>query len=184
MRLISLALVACLPVATASADFRGVLVSGRLSYDVGNAYVPDTASGVGGGVGLRFLLGGRDHPLELGLELNLAGYESSGDGDAILTVSATIAWRRYLAAEGDGARPYWSVGTGWGGVFIAGSDEAAVPLRIALGISLARRNGIGLDVAVFNRLTLIPMGDFPGTKLINGTGIELAIRFGGRRIGR
>jgi hypothetical protein len=179
MRLIPLALAACLPVATASADFQGVLASGRVCYDVGNAYVPDTESGVGGGVGLRFLLGGRDRPLELGAEVNLAGYESSGDADPILTISATIAWRHYLRAEGEGARPYWSVGTGWGGVFIAGSDEAAVPLRIALGLSLARQSGVGLDVAVFNRLTLIPMGDFPGTKVIDGTGVEVAIRFGG-----
>lgn len=184
LRWILLAVAACLPAATASADFRGVLVSGHVSYDIGNAYVPDTERGAGGGVGLRFLLGGRDHLLELGAEANLAGYESSGDGDPILTVFATIAWRRYLRAEGQGARPYFSLGTGYGGVGIAGNDEAAVPLRAALGLSLARQSGVGLDLALFNRLTLIHMGDFPGGKVINGTGIELAIRFGGKAAGR
>jgi hypothetical protein len=172
--LVAVALGVAMP-AAAAAEIQGLLLSARASHDVGGAFVPETESGVGAGGGVSVLFGPRNRPWEAGLEANIAGYESSGDGDPILVAALTIGRRFHWGAA---ARPrYLSVGTGWGGVFIAGNDEAAVPLKVAVGLNLGH-GAIGADVSLFNRLTLIHQGDFPGLHVINSTGIQMAVRFG------
>lgn len=162
--------------ARAAAEMQGVLVSARASHDVGGAFVPETESGVGVGGGVAVLFGSSNRPWEAGLEANIAGYESSADGDPILVAALTIGRRFHW---GDAARPrHLYVGTGWGGVFLAGDDEAAVPVKVAVGLNLGQGRAIGADVSLFNRLTLIHQGDFPGLHAINSTGLQVAIRFG------
>jgi hypothetical protein len=176
MRRALLAVFALLAPAAAAAEMQGVLVAVRASRDVGKAYVPRTESGIGVGAGISLVFGSRSRPWEAGVEANIAGYESSGDGDPILVAALTIG-RRFLWGDPERSR-YLYVGTGWGGVFLTGNDEAAVPVRVAIGLQLGRGRALGADLSLYNRLTLIPMGDFPGGDVINSTGIQVAIRFG------
>jgi hypothetical protein len=174
-RLLATCVLALVPAATA-AEVQGLLVSVRASHDVGGAFVPETESGVGLGGGVSLLFGPRSRPWEAGLEANIAGYESSADGDPILVVAATIG-RRFLWGAPARTR-YVSVGTGWGGVFLTGNDEAAVPVKVAVGLNLGQGRAMGADLSLFNRLTLIHQGDFPGLHVINSTGLQVAVRFG------
>ena len=83
------------------------------------------------------------------------------------------------ASFGDdaGARPWWSLGAGVGGLAIAGG-AAAFPVRVALGVSLAPDSDLGLEASVFNRFVLTSKSGDPSTEYINATGVEIAIRFG------
>lgn len=85
-----------------------------------------------------------------------------------------MARRGYFGGD-DGSRAYWLAGAGAGVLGIAGG-RAALPLRAGLGISLG--GGTGVDLALFNRFTVLFGSGDPSVDFINSVGLELALRFG------
>ena len=162
----------------AGAELMSVAVAGRVSRDVGTAFVSETESGPGGGIGVRASFGDDDVRWEPELSIDVAGYRGEGDGDPILQGAVLVSRRAFFFFHGDrGARPWWSLGAGVGGLAIAGGG-AIFPARIAIGVSLAPDADLGIEASVFNRFVLTSRGGDPSTEYINATGVEIAIRFG------
>jgi hypothetical protein len=161
----------------ASADLASVIVAARASRDIGTVFVSGTESGPGGGIGVRASFGDDDVRWEPELSIDVAGYTGEGDGDPIFQGAILISRRAFFFYDDRGARPWWSLGAGVGGLAIAGGG-AIFPARIALGVSLAPDSSLGLEASVFNRFTLTSRSGDPATEYINSTGVEIAIRFG------
>jgi hypothetical protein len=157
--------------------FQGITLAGRLGFDAGSLSVPDTGHGFGGGVALRSAFGDERKAWELGAELDVAGYTGSGDGDPLFQLALTLARRSSWGASG-----FWRAGAG-AGLFGVGADAFALPLGIGMGIDLAPRSGTSVELMVFERLTLAFSDGTPGVDYVNTLGVELALRFGRRRIG-
>jgi hypothetical protein len=173
-----LAAVACastvlLP-APAGADARSLSLGVKGTYDAGTVFVTDVATGLGAGAALRLTFGGDDARWEFALDADFAGFTGEGDGDPILQLAASLARRDYFG-DGNGARTYWFAGAGAGVLGIAGG-RAALPLRAGLGISLG--GGTGVDLAVFERFTVLFGSGDPAVDFINSVGVEIALRFG------
>jgi hypothetical protein len=167
----AVALVALLPAPTA-AEVRSVALGIKGTYDAGTPFVTGVATGFGAGAALRLTFGAEEPRFELALDADFAGFTGEGDGDPILQLAASLARRGYF---GDGGRAYWFAGAGAGVLGIAGG-RAALPLRAGLGISLG--GGTGLDLAVFNRFSVVFGSSDPAVDFINSVGIEAALRFG------
>ena len=146
----------------------------KATYDAGTRFVPGVQSGIGAGAALRLTFGDDRRRWELALDADIAGYQGEGDGDPILQLAASLARRGYFG-DGPGARPYWFAGAGAGVLGIAGGG-AAFPLRAGLGVSVG--GDLGLDFAVFNRLTPVVGSGDPAVDFINSIGVELSLRFG------
>jgi hypothetical protein len=160
------------------ADVLAVAVAARVSRDVGTVFVSGTESGPGGGIGVRASFGDDDVRWEPELSIDVAGYSGEGDGDPIFQGAILVSRRAFFFFHGDrGARPWWSVGAGVGGLAIAGGG-AIFPARVALGVSLAPDSDLGIEASVFNRFTLTSRSGDPSTEYINSTGVEIAVRFG------
>ena len=157
-------------------EFQAATAAIRASYDVGTLSVPDTDRGIGGGVALRAGFGDRDISWEVGAELDVAGYTGAGDGDPIFTLAATIHRRASLG----GGAAFWRAGAGVGFLGV-GANAVALPLSVGLGVDLAPHSDVGVELVVFERLTLAFSQGDPSTDFINGLGVELALRFGRRR---
>jgi hypothetical protein len=166
-----------LPAVTTSAEFRGVRLALRGSWDVGSVSVPGTEAGVGAGLGVRAAFGAGRVTWEIGLDHDIAGYTGSGDGDPILQLALLVSRRSERASLGKRSTPYWSVATGVGALGL-GATGVTLPLRGALGVSLFSDKGVGLDLAVFERFLLIHGGGSPSLDFLNGIGLELTLRFG------
>jgi hypothetical protein len=160
--------------APAAAEVRSFSLGVKGTYDAGTVFVADVATGLGAGAAMRLTFGGEDARWELALDADIAGFSGEGDGDPILQLAASAARRGYFG-EGTGSRPYWFAGAGTGVLGIAGGG-AALPLRAGLGVSLGGDTGV--DLAVFNRFTLIFGSGDPSVDFINSVGLELALRFG------
>jgi len=178
VRPIRLCIVALAVLATPlhAGEFQAATAAIRASYDVGSLSVPDTDRGIGGGVALRAGFGDRHVSWEVGAELDVAGYTGAGDGDPIFTLAATIH-RRASLSEG---AAFWRAGAGIGFLGL-GADAVALPLTVGLGVDLAPRSSVGVELVAFERLTLAFSQGDPSTDFINGLGVELALRFGKRR---
>ena len=150
-----------------------VTVPARLSYDVGTVSVSETASGIGGGLGLRLAFGGQRGVWEVGAELDVAGYAGEGDGDPIFTGTVLVS-RRGFASNGD-VRGYWTVGFGIGGLAVGGSG-LVLPLKVGAGASLGHGGPVGLQIGVFDRFNLVRSGGVSET--LNNLGVEVALRLG------
>lgn len=162
----------------ARADMLGVSVAGRVSRDVGTVFVSGTESGPGGGIGVRGSFGDDDVRWEPEISIDVAGYSGEGDGDPIFQGALLVSRRAFFFFGGDrGARPWWSIGAGVGGLAIAGGG-AIFPVRAALGVSIAPESDLGFEASVFNRFTLTSRSGDPSTEYINSTGVEIAVRFG------
>jgi len=162
----------------AAADLMSVAVAGRVSRDVGTVFVSGTESGPGGGIGVRASFGDDDVRWEPELSIDVAGFSGEGDGDPIFQGAFLLSRRSYFFFAGDrGARPWWSLGAGVGGLAIAGGG-AIFPARAALGVSIAPGSSLGLEASVFNRFVLTSRRGDPSTEYINATGVEIAVRFG------
>lgn len=173
---VAIALLGLSPVTT-SAEFRGVRLALRGSYDVGSVSVPGTEDGVGVGLGVRAAFGAGRVTWEIGLDHDVAGYTGSADGDPILQLALLVSRRSELGSLGKRSAPYWSVAAGVGAVGL-GAAGVTLPLRGALGVSLFSGRPVGLDVAVFERFLLIHGGGSPPLDFLNGIGLELTFRFG------
>jgi hypothetical protein len=173
-----LAAVACaaltLRPAPAGAEFQGFSLAVKGTFDAGALFVTDVATGLGAGAAFRLTFGGDDARWELALDADFAGFTGEGDGDPILQLAASLARRGYFG-DGDGGRTYWFAGAGAGVLGIAGA-RAALPLRAGLGISLGGDTGV--DLAVFERFTVLFGGGDPAVDFINSVGVEIALRFG------
>ena len=161
----------------AIAEVRSLAVAGRVSHDVGTVFVSGTESGPGGGIGARLSFGDDDVRWEPEVGLDVAGFRGQGDGDPIVMGTVMVSRRAFFFYDDQGARPWWSIGAGAGMAAIAGA-AAAFPIRVALGVSLAPRDSIGMEASIFNRFTLTSKSGDPSTEYVNATGVELAIRFG------
>ena len=161
----------------ARAEMLSVSVAARASRDVGTVFVSGTESGPGGGIGVRASFGDDDVRWEPELSIDVAGYSGEGDGDPILQAAILVSRRAFFFRDDAGARPWWSLGAGVGGLGIAGA-VAAFPIRAALGVSIAPDSDVGLEASVFNRFTLTSRRGDPSTEYINSTGVEIAVRFG------
>jgi hypothetical protein len=157
----------------------GVALAARLNHDTGTVFVSGKETGLGGGVGLRVAFARSDRgQVELGADLDVAGFSGEGDGDPIFIGTAHLSWKGFLGAPRPGsARAFWSVGGGAGALGIAGAG-AAFPLRVSLGVSLPWGTGAGLELAVFERLTLTNTGGDPAWQHVHSAGLELAVRLG------
>src|SRR5688572_24707557 len=161
-----------------TADLLSVAIAGRVSRDIGTVFVSGTESGPGGGIGVRASFGDDDVRWEPELSIDVAGYSGEGDGDPIFQGAFMLSRRSYFFFAGDrGARPWWSVGAGVGGLAIAGGG-AIFPARVALGVSIAPGSSLGIEASVFNRFVLTSQRGDPSTEYINATGVEIAVRFG------
>lgn len=172
-----LAAAAATPDAVASAQMRSFSVAGRVSHDVGTVFVSGTESGPGGGIGARVSFGDDDVRWEPEVSIDVAGFKGAGDGDPIFQGTFLVARRAFFFLDDEGARPWWSLGAGVGGLAIAGGG-AAFPARFALGVSLAPRSSLGLEASVYNRFVFISTGRNEARAYINSTGVEIAVRFG------
>jgi hypothetical protein len=172
LRAATAVLVLFLAPALRAGEFRGVRVGVRAGFDVGSLSVPGTDHGIGGGVGLRAAFGDERAAWELGAELDVAGYVGAGDGDPLFLLAATIARR---AGLGDGPG-FWRAGLG-AGIFGVGADAAALPVSVGLGLDLAPRAGVGVELMAYDRFTLAFTGGDPGVDYVNSLGIELSVRF-------
>ena len=161
----------------ARAEVLSFAVAARASQDVGTTFVTGTETGPGGGIGVRASFGDDDVRWEPEISVDVAGFSGEGDGDAIVVGTFLISRRAFFFYDDRGARPWWSVGAGVGGVAVAGGG-AAFPARIALGVSLAPDSDLGLEASVFNRFTLVSTSGDRGRGYINSTGVEIAVRFG------
>lgn len=174
LRTASILLVATATPAPARAELRSASVAGTLSFDAGTKFVSGVQKGTGGGLGLRIAFGDDRGEWTLGADADLAGFTGEADGDPILQLTGSLSRRGYIEAEGAG-RPFWFVGAGAGIMGIAGPG-AAFPLKAGLGVALGR--GAGLDLALFNRFTLVYGEGDPAWDFINSIGVELSLRFG------
>jgi hypothetical protein len=163
---------------SARADLESVSVAARVSHDVGTVFVSGTETGPGGGIGVRASFGDDDVRWEPELSIDVAGFSGEADGDPIFQGAFLLSRRAFFFTLGDrGARPWWSLGAGVGGLAIAGGG-AVFPVRAALGVSIAPGSSLGLEASVFNRFALTSRGGDPSTEDINATGVEIALRFG------
>jgi hypothetical protein len=160
-----------------AAELIAVSLAARGSYDVGSVSVPGTDQGLGAGASLRLAFRAERGAWELSLDHDVAGYSGAGDGDPILQFAVTVSRRRELGAPGGGLRPYWSIGGGLGFLGL-GASGGILPLRATLGLAFLTDRNAGLELALFERATLIYGGGDPSFDFINGVGIELALRFG------
>jgi hypothetical protein len=161
----------------ASAQMRSLALAGRLSRDVGTVFVSGTESGPGGGIAARLSFGDDDVRWEPEVGLDVAGFRGQGDGDPIVLGTIMVSRRAFFFYDDESARPWWSIGAGAGMAAIADA-AAAFPIRVALGVSLAPRDSLGMEASIFNRFTLTSKSGDPSTEYVNATGVELAIRFG------
>jgi hypothetical protein len=161
----------------AGAELLSASVAARVSRDIGTVFVSGTESGPGGGIGVRASFGDDDVRWEPELSIDVAGYAGEGDGDPIFQGSFIVSRRAFFFHDDAGARPWWSLGAGVGGLAIAGGG-AIFPVRFALGVSIAPDSSLGLEASVFNRFTLTSRSGDPSTEYINSTGVEIAVRFG------
>ncbi len=176
--LLSAAVLALAVASPSRADVMSVAVAGRVSRDIGTVFVSGTESGPGGGIGVRASFGDDDVRWEPELAIDVAGFRGEGDGDPIFQGYVLVSRRQFFFFAGDrGARPWWSVGAGVGGLAIAGGG-AIFPARVALGVSLAPGSDVGIEASVFNRFVLTSRSGDPSTEYINATGVEIAVRFG------
>jgi hypothetical protein len=160
------------------ADVQSFSVAARVSRDIGTVFVSGTESGPGGGIGVRASFGDDDVRWEPELAIDVAGFTGEGDGDPIVQGAILVSRRQFFFFAGDrGARPWWSVGAGVGGLAIAGGG-AIFPARLAFGVSLAPDSDLGIEASVFNRFVLTSKRGDPSTEYINSTGVEIAVRFG------
>jgi hypothetical protein len=160
--------------ATATAELRTVSLGVKGTYDAGTPFVTGVATGVGAGAALRLTFGGDDARWELAVDADIAGFPGEGDGDPILQLAASLARRSYFGGS-DGARPYWFAGAGAGVLGLAGA-RTAFPLRAGLGLSLG--GDVGVDLAAFERFTVLRGGGDPAFDYINSVGLEVALHFG------
>jgi hypothetical protein len=177
LRVLSLAAAVAIASPPARAEPPSFAVALRAAHDFGTLFVSGTESGPGGGIGVRASFGDDYVRWEPELSIDVAGFEGEGDGDPIVQGTFMLSRRAFFFYDDEGARPWWSIGAGVGGVAIAGGG-AAFPVRVALGVSLAPGSSLGLEASVFNRFTLVSTGGDPGTEYINSTGVEIAVRFG------
>jgi hypothetical protein len=160
--------------ALASAEPRTFSLGVKGTYDAGTVFVTDVATGLGAGAALRLTFGGEDARFELAVDADIAGFTGEGDGDPILQLAASLARRGYFGDRG-GARAYWFAGAGAGVLGLAGS-RTAFPLRAGLGVSVGGE--VGLDLAIFERFTVLHGSGDPAFDYINTVGVEVALRFG------
>ena len=164
--------------AAARADMLSLSVAARASQDIGTTFVTGTESGPGGGIGVRAPFGDDSVRWEPELSVDIAGFSGEGDGDHIVQGTFLISRRAFFFYDDAGGRPWWSIGTGVGGVW-GPRGGAAFPIRVAIGVSLATDSPLGLEASIFNRFALVSIGgDSGGSGYINSTGVEIAVRFG------
>lgn len=159
--------------APASAGVRSLSVGVKGTYDVGTPFVTGTASGLGAGAALRFTFGADHTRWELSLDADIAGFTGEGDGDPILQLAASLGRREYIGHAAP--RLYWFAGAGAGILGLAGA-RTAFPLRVGLGVSVG--GATGLDLALFERFTVLHGSGDPAFDYINTVGVEVALRFG------
>jgi hypothetical protein len=160
--------------APAAAEIRALSLGVKGTYDAGTVFVTGVATGLGAGAAMRLTFGDEDARWELAVDADIAGFVGEGDGDPILQLAASLARREYFG-DGDGARLYWFAGAGAGVLGLAGA-RTAFPLRAGLGVSVG--GDMGLDLAVFERFTVLYGSGDPAFDYINTVGVEVALRFG------
>jgi hypothetical protein len=168
------AVAAFLASSPAAAEVKSLSLGVKATYDAGTVFVTGVATGIGAGAAMRLTFGGEDTRWELAVDADIAGFQGEGDGDPILQLAASLARRGYFG-DGGGARPYWFAGAGAGVLGLAGA-RTAFPLRAGLGISVG--GDVGLDLAVFERFTVLYGSGDPAFDYINTVGVEVALRFG------
>lgn len=166
--------VAALVPAPAAAGVQSFSVAAKGTFDAGTPFVTGVATGFGAGAALRLTFGGEDRRFEVALDADIAGFQGEGDGDPILQLAASVARRGYFGGD-DGSRAYWFAGAGGGVLGLAGA-RAALPLRAGLGVSVGGDTGV--DLAVFNRFSVLFGSGDPSADFINSVGLEVALRFG------
>lgn len=166
---------ACLAaaVAPAAAEMRSLSLGVKGTYDAGTPFVSEVATGFGAGAALRLTFGDDAARWELAVDADIAGFVGEGDGDPILQLAASLARREYFGHANP--RLYWFAGAGAGLLGLAGG-RSAFPLRVGLGVSLGGDTGV--DLALFERFTIVRGSGDPAFDYINTVGVELALRFG------
>jgi hypothetical protein len=156
------------------AEVQSFSLAAKGTFDAGTPFVTGVATGFGAGAALRLTFGSDHTRWELALDADFAGFTGEGDGDPVLQLAASLARREYFGHAAP--RLYWFGGAGAGLVGIAGG-RAAFPLRVGLAVSFGN-GATGLDLAVFERFTVLYGSGDPAFDYINSVGIEVALRFG------
>jgi hypothetical protein len=132
-------------------------VGGALGFDAGTLGADGVATGLGGE--LEMIGFGAGDSFGIGPVLQLAGYNSSGDGDPI---AFTTVEGRYRGLDLVGAPAYFELGTGLGAAWSPDVHHVVVPLHVAIGST--RRVGDAVSVEFFVRerfLALVGSGSPP-----------------------